>query len=276
MKSLWSSLSRFDVPSFSSTFKIHSDGFTIPNIASFRLGNIPKNLDYLAQCLASLGKLTPLLIFTPWMLPKVTAQYCDQDFPASYNDIYLISSNSSRNHSENSVFWIKKVIDLPLSLIDGVCNFFIIPDKPPGDYILQDCVCSVHRYSAGNDFSWDKVIIYGQNVSPEALECLRNFIRHHCHSDIPLWAGLLVLLSGAAGCLFTAFRFCRSAPQSKIEIPLSPMRPILREVVSLVPLGMSERKSRLNLGEGLRLISPRSPRNQEEKGSLIPSSPTFN
>ena len=60
--------------------KCYSDGISINGLGSIRLSNVPKNLCYIAQCLATLGKKAPSILLTglAFLSMKVKAQNCPE------------------------------------------------------------------------------------------------------------------------------------------------------------------------------------------------------
>lgn len=204
----------FGTPRRKTRVQCHVDGISIPGVGSLRLSNIPKNLYSMANLLLTMGKKAYSVLFYSFALGIIStkANNCELYSGGTISDVYL-------NHSqENAFLWIQYNTYIYLwSAINNTCNFSL-SGKQAGNYEQIGCVCETSTPIP----AW-KIKLYGQNVTLESVNCIKDFLNGNCNQLTPyLWtviisiAGGLSLCLGCSGCLAW---YNRQRPQ---EIPLIP------------------------------------------------------
>ncbi|MBS0350636.1 MAG: hypothetical protein JSR33_05510 [Proteobacteria bacterium] len=161
------------------------------------------------------------------------ASCVESSYPfTSYDDLYLSSS-------KNNWLWLR-YLNLDLSAINGTCGF-TIADKQIENYQQLQCGCTDYE-TVGEDpayqLPYDKLIIYGINISQEILDCIKE--HYECDDGDPIYSPLIIpIIFGVA--FIAAIGYCISQAGSgnqvqDIERPLlTPPPPDIKELKLLPP-----------------------------------------
>ena len=155
----------------------HVDGISIPGVGSMRLSNTTKNLRYMVQCLTSLGKKAPVLLFSSFVffIKKIQAQNdCPTSPFASLTDVYL-------NHSEGNAFLlVQHDKDTSFtSALNNTCGFFLAT-KQSDSYNQLGCACA-WQFCGGippSSATFYDVILSAQNITDPLKKCMEDFLNN--------------------------------------------------------------------------------------------------
>ena len=150
------------------------------NIPHFNVVNSAfKNLQGLVQSLGLLIQNTPSiwrLATAALLLQSVRAGQCRQ-LSGDYSTIYM---NSTQDDGLLAIQYSDSSYVLPV--LDNVCNF-TLSDQKLVTYPELECMCAIAPWPS-TQISY-KVILKGQNISVDALNCIKEILEKNCYKSTP-------------------------------------------------------------------------------------------
>ena len=174
------------------------------NIPHFNVVNSAfKNLQGLVQSLGLLIQNTPSvwrLATAALLLQSVRAGQCRQ-LSGDYSTIYM---NSTQDDGLLAIQYSDSSYVLPV--LDNVCNF-TLSDQKLVTYPELECMCAIAPWPS-TQISY-KVILKGQNISVDALNCIKEILEKNCYKSTPKDNNDLLT---TIGILFAASFLCSRLP----------------------------------------------------------------
>lgn len=151
----------------------------------------------------TLGKNAHAVLFYSFVSNAMPtkAENCPLDPVIPPTDIYL-------NHVEKNVcLWVQSTWGDLRQALNNTCDL-LLANKQSGSYDQIACLCSAPLCQKDLCTTVYSVIVYGQNISDELANCVRDFISDFCRSKNPSLTDWLIGLGIAAGIMCCLIPVC--------------------------------------------------------------------